>query len=522
MHWADDVAGRLMERGDAHVIETGTSISGIPHVGNASDVIRGDAVRKALAEQGIDVSLIWIADDSDPFRKVPAGFEGLKDYLGYPVHDIPDPGGCHRSFVEHFVSPFLDDLAAFGVVPANYSGTDLYRREELLEEIRIALERRNEIRAILDRFRETPLPEDWIPWSPICSECGRISTTKPIAWDGERYVSYQCTGVDAATQSEDLQAVKGCGYTDGASDIKKGEGKLPWRVEWAARWHRFKVTCEPFGKEHATAGGSYDGAKLISERIFEWPAPEPVVYEFFTLNGAKISSSAGNVITLADWRQIAEPEALKHFMYKRLGKQRDIDVARIPNLTDDYDAAERVYFGLEDGDDKDKRHYHLSQVGEPRRLQVPYTLCAVLAQLIPDLDAERIRKRLTRSGYEDYDEDRLTRRLACAAEWLTRHGPDYLRFDLVDDEEGARQWQTLTEAQKKGLALLADSLAKESWTPKTFHKRIYETARGLGLEPPDLFAAVYRVLIGCERGPKAALFVLSLEDDLVARRFRQA
>jgi len=41
MHWADKVAGELLERGRKHVIETGTSISGIPHIGNASDVIRG-------------------------------------------------------------------------------------------------------------------------------------------------------------------------------------------------------------------------------------------------------------------------------------------------------------------------------------------------------------------------------------------------------------------------------------------------------------------------------------------------
>lgn len=515
MHWADDVAGRLAERGNTHVIETGTSISGIPHVGNASDVIRGDAVRKALAEKEIDVALIWIADDSDPFRKVPAGFDDLKDYLGYPVHDIPDPRGCHRRFVDHFVSPFLDDLHSFGVTPANYSGTELYRREELLAEIRLALEKRDEIKEILDRFRTDPLPAGFIPWNPVCESCGRIATTRATEVDGDD-VRYVCEDADVAGGG-----VAGCGHV-GVSNIKKGMGKMPWRVEWAARWHHFQVTCEPFGKEHATAGGSYDGSKLISEQIFGWPAPEPVVYEFFTLNGAKISSSAGNVITLADWRRIAEPEVLKHFMYKRLGKQRDIDLSRIPNLTDDYDEAERVYFGEEDGDEKDKRHYLLSQVGEPRRLQVPYTLCAVLAQLIPDLEGKKIDKRLARSGYDDYDEDRLKRRLACAAEWLSRHGPDYLRFDLAGDDESARQWQSLTDAQKRGLTHLAESLTTESWTPKTFHKHIYDTARSLELKPPQLFAAIYRVLIGRDRGPKAALFVLSLEDDLVARRFTQA
>ena len=69
MHWADTVAEKLIKRkeetGDEPVIETGTSISGIPHIGNASDVIRGDAVRRALADKGVSADFIWVADDSE-------------------------------------------------------------------------------------------------------------------------------------------------------------------------------------------------------------------------------------------------------------------------------------------------------------------------------------------------------------------------------------------------------------------------------------------------------------------------
>ena len=110
MHWSDEYVDMLKRRGGNHVIETGTSISGIPHIGNASDVIRGDCVRKALAEVGERVELIWVSDDSDPFRSIPAGMESLRDHLGFPVKDIPDPQGCHSSFVEHFSTPFVEDL----------------------------------------------------------------------------------------------------------------------------------------------------------------------------------------------------------------------------------------------------------------------------------------------------------------------------------------------------------------------------------------------------------------------------
>jgi lysyl-tRNA synthetase class 1 len=161
MHWADVTAGKLLERGEKHVIETGTSISGIPHVGNASDVIRGDAVRKALEGKGIKPGFIWVSDDSDPFRKIPRGMDSLREFLGFPVHDLPDLEGCHGNFVKHFVEPFLSDLRAFGVEPESFSGTELYRTGVLYPEVKTALENSGKIIGILNRFRGDPLPEDF-------------------------------------------------------------------------------------------------------------------------------------------------------------------------------------------------------------------------------------------------------------------------------------------------------------------------------------------------------------------------
>jgi len=514
VHWSDEVAVELLKRGvKSHVIETGTSISGVPHIGNASDVIRGDVVRKVLAEKSTPVSLIWVSDDSDPFRKVPAGMEKVKDYLGFPVKDVPDPFGCHNSFTEHFIRPFLDDLKEFGVVPTHYSGTDLYRAKALLPEVRTALARRDEIAGVLNQFRETPLV-NFIPWNPICGKCGRISSTKPVSVEGD-VVKYVCESTQVAGGE-----VEGCGH-EGVSDVSKGMGKLPWRVEWAARWRHFGVTCEPFGKEHATVGGSYDTSKIISERVFGWPAPQPVIYEFFTLNGEKISSSRGNIITLSDWLKIAEPEVLRFFMYKRLQKQRDINLSMIPALVDEYDEAERVYFGFgaEDAEgDKTKRMYQLSQAGESEYLNVPFTLCSVLAQVVSDLNAGVIVKKVRAMGYKDFSEGRLVRRVRLAGEWVGKYGPEYLQFELLDEKRADGQYSQLDERQRECLKRLAIELDGD-WTPEGFHKRIYETARGAGLEPPRLFDAVYLTLIGKRKGPKAASFLLSLDRELVAKRF---
>ena len=57
-----------------------------------------------------------------------------------------------------------------------------------------------------------------------------------------------------------------CGHT-GRSDVRKDQGKLPWRIEWPAKWKILGVTVEPFGKDHGAPGGSYDTGKAIAEKI---------------------------------------------------------------------------------------------------------------------------------------------------------------------------------------------------------------------------------------------------------------
>lgn len=506
MHWSDEIVDKLIKRGGEHVIETGTSISGIPHIGNASDVIRGDCVRKALEKMGVKAELIWVSDDSDPFRKVPAGMETLKDYIGFPVKDIPAPDGSGKNLVEHLANPFIEDLKKFGVNPKIYSGTELYRRGMLLEQIKTSFEKKEKISEILNKFRREDLSEEWIPWTPVCEGCGRISTTKATGLDGLK-VSYVCetTKVSGGT-------AEGCGHT-GISDAEKGSGKLPWRVEWAARWARFKVTCEPFGKEHAAPGGSYDTSKILCEEIFNWDAPAPVIYEFFTLNGAKISSSKGNVIDLKKWLTISQPEILKYFMYKRLQKSRDINLRMLPNLNDEYDLSEKAFFNGEENDST--QLYQLSQVGEPKRLNVPFTLCSVLSQIAT---IDEVAAKISKMGYTCFDENKLKERIRLAGNWVEEYGPEYLKFELNNEEESKRIFNEQVDEIKNTLQILTKEL-DEINDSSLYHKRIYEVARENGVEPPQVFTAMYQILIGKEKGPKAASFLQSLGKEYLEKRF---
>jgi lysyl-tRNA synthetase class 1 len=69
--------------------------------------------------------------------------------------------------------------------------------------------------------------EGWLPLSVICPQCKKIATTVASDFDGET-VMVNCykTTVDYA---------EGCGFEGRVSPFG-GKAKLPWKVEWPAKW----------------------------------------------------------------------------------------------------------------------------------------------------------------------------------------------------------------------------------------------------------------------------------------------
>ncbi|MFC7046996.1 hypothetical protein ACFQH6_17775 [Halobacteriaceae archaeon GCM10025711] len=72
--WADTVADRIEARepDEPIVIKGGISPSGVPHLGNMNEIMRGYFVAEVLRERGHEVRQVFTADDRDPLRKLPA------------------------------------------------------------------------------------------------------------------------------------------------------------------------------------------------------------------------------------------------------------------------------------------------------------------------------------------------------------------------------------------------------------------------------------------------------------------
>lgn len=520
-HWIERIAEELNERDvKEHVIASGTSISGSIHIGNSCDVFIANAVGKALRKLGASARTIWIADDHDPLRKVPYPLpESYEKYLGIPYSKIPCPEGCCANFVEHFEKPFLGTMDDFGIELEVKSGEKMYKEGVYNDYIRTSLERAPEIREIFNKFREHPLGEDWLPYNPICEKCGRVNTTYAYDYDGD-IVSYRCK----------------CGH-DGKMDIKKGEGKLTWRVEWAARWKIFGTTCEPFGKDHAASGGSYDVSKIISKEIFNYPAPYPVPYEWITLKGEAMSKSHGVFFTPGQWLEIAAPETLNYYLFRsKPMKAKDFNPAMpFLDFIDQYDRVERIYYGKEEpASEKEgtklKKIYEASQieVADSMPFQPSYRFLTVAYQTAGD-DLEKIFGILKRnsqlpdemkdmkfSDMAEKDVEKLRARLGHVKNWLDTYAPKFVKFQVQKKLPRLE----LSDMQKEFLAKVADAIETHDYTPEELQDAMYVVINELGMKPQKAFQAIYKVVIGKKQGPRAASFVLSLDKDLVVKRFR--
>jgi lysyl-tRNA synthetase, class I len=248
--WAERVADSL--GAGPHVVVSGISVSGNIHAGNLREVLVAEAVANALRQSGEEVRFIFHADTIDPLRKIAPGIpKSYEDYIGHSLSHIPDPEGCHVSYAEHFLAPFEEALREMGMDIEVLRSHELYERGVYTEVTSEAIERTDELRQILQDVTNRKMPEHWSPYLPR-AKSGKLA--------GMRVLEHLPEQTSVVFVDED-------GWEDSA-DYSRGEGKLGWRVELAARWKALGVTFEPFGKDHTSRGGSTDTADRMSREVF--------------------------------------------------------------------------------------------------------------------------------------------------------------------------------------------------------------------------------------------------------------
>lgn len=508
-HWADHAADKTLR---AHpevkriVVAAGITPSGVVHIGNFREVITVDLVARALRDRGVEVRFIYSWDDFDVFRKVPKDApqqELLQGELGKSIADVPDPWGTHESYAAHNIARFEESIAPLGIEPEFIRQHRMYRAGKYAEGIRAALQNADKIRDLLNAAREATgarnrIADDWLPLAGFCTNCGKDNLT--FEYDGEWTVQVHC---DA------------CGH-DEAVNFKDGSDlKLPWRVDWPMRWGYEQVCFEPGGKDHSSAGGSYDTAKGIVRDIYSWVAPEYVGYDFVSAKGqgGKLSSSKGGVVDVTTCLEVYEPEVLRWLFagYRpntEFAISFDLDVIK---LYEDYDRTVRLAYEAEDGGKKDKKRQTARRTLElasvPQRTieagSTPPTLIAFrhLSTVLQTFDGDiaATGDYFVKSGeLPETDRARFDQRAKCVWNWVEQYAPDDFRY-RIRTEPVTRE---IPEAQREPLARLVEILEADANPTETdLGGKMSEMSKS-GVDMKAFFPVVYDLLLGRDRGPK--------------------
>ncbi|VVB57648.1 Lysine--tRNA ligase [uncultured archaeon] len=508
-HWVEQLGQSVLDRGSGpYTITGGMTTSGPAHMGTLCEMLYPQAVAHHLQRMGKKVRYIFIADILDAFDGVPVAMQPyskqLEPHLGKPLCDVPDPTGRYPSFGDYFLNESLGIAKQFGVSPQLVRAQELYTSGAMDESARLFVSKCEQARELVARTSlRDELPADWHPLMPICSNCGRIATTRVTKTEGDIY-HYTC--------DKDVKYTKGCGHSD-SNSISDHRYKLTWRLHWPAWMKHFHTSIEGAGMDHHTRGGSWDTAQAVFREIFNQEPPVGYQFGFVLFQGKKYSKSKGIGMGLSDLLKLQPAPVLAYALLRPdLMENRDINPTseNLLRLIAEYEEAGALaaQMGLLEKSDSSESsqlvHQSTSPAAEVSRAERKRALAYSLAASRPlwsipfsDLliyyglygDLERVAAALNQPDDVRYLAPYIL-------EWEKQNLiPDIYRFKFQNKPASSpqvREWvQTLTPQM--------DALA--------IHNSVFNFARERKIQTGAMFQSIYTDLIAKPHGPKLGRLV---------------
>lgn len=527
----------VKERG--YIVYDEKTPSGPIHVGSARGWLIHDVIAKTMRTHEMKARFVLSSDDIDPMDGLPKSLDPAKwkKYMGVPLRNIPSPEPGYESYADYFFRQCTDKFEEFNIEAELERTGDRYDKGDFNTAIKTILDNVDKVQKIYERLYGKTSASEKLPFQPICEKCGKIGTTFVYEWDTKNeVVKYEC-------KPDMVKWAKGCGYKGEVSPYNGG-GKLPWKVEWAAKWPTVGVVCETAGKDHFTRGGSRGVAVAIAVEVLDYPPPWPSTpkrvgkdydigkgYEFFLVGGKKMSSSKGIGASFVEVGDILPAEMLRFLMIKSR-PETTIDFTPEGNtisfLFRDFDKTENIYFGKEDASDRDKhnakRVYELTVKQAPKKkpYRIPFDFAAMLVQALPkESRTESVIGILQRTGHVKKltlaEKKILESTLNYAGMWVEKFAPENMKLKVAENvpKEAAK----LNAQQKTALKNLGEFLEKER-TDKEIWDKIRAAAEAANIKSQELFQAAYITLIGRNYGPRLVPFIQSLDRGFVTKRFK--
>lgn len=511
---------------DHVLLQTGFGPSGLPHMGTFGEVARTNWVRQALEriDPALETKLYAFSDDMDGMRGVPldADVALLREHLGKPLSQVPDPFGDHESFAAHMNAKLCEFLDSFGFEYEFKSSAEQYASGVFNEGLRRIVDRYDEVRELVTATLRGDNRETWSPFLPVCEHCGRVNTTRVTGLDRDNYtVSYACDrpfnakilswepheGAKAKTEGEGAptyyvsqQRVHGCGG-EGTVPVTDGHVKVGWKVDWAMRWYVFGVDYEMYGKD--LIDSAEVSAKIVSALGGE--PPVGMVYEWFNdEHNRSISKTKGNGLTIDQWLEHGPIESLSWFVYQTPSKAKRLYAGIIPQTVDKF-LEDRGRFGREEEAEQVNNPIQFVEADKLKAgKQVGYEsdlTFGVIVNLVSVLgtdDRDLVWDYLLRYDPKarEHNAEILDRMISCAINVYRDVVAPTLTFEAPPEEFAP------------ALAQLREFLASyEGDDPEELQAACYSAGKDHDLKLGQWFRAMYRLLIGQDRGPRLGTFI---------------
>ena len=507
MQWlnqiVDDVIARHPE-GEI-LIESGSSPSGTYHLGHLRELVICDAVMLELRRRGRQAKHIQFVDDLDGLRKIPINVpKEYEQYLGQPICDIPAPDGSDRSYADFFLQTLVDACNNLSIEVGYVRSHQKYREGFFVPAIERALARIPAVRSALEEVSGRQLDSDWSPIQVL--EGSRLKKRKFLAIDTQaKTIRYE----DAEGQTQTIR-------------YDNGQTKLDWRLDWPGRWWLQQVAVEPSGRDHMTKGGSYDTGVQIMHDVYEAEPPYPVSYDFINMVGdtKKMSASKGTGLDAVEGSKIMPPEVVRYFILRAAPLKRLYfdPVNGVVQLIDEFAA----FAAKPDKDESEQQLWYICTRGDTERRsvsRVPFShlVASYQASLKDPAKTLEVIKRTEHAQAAEEDAAIIQEELKFIDEWLRLRAPEDVKFALAEQASA-----DFTDQEKTFLSKLADKAAEapEGADGAYFHERMYELKDEMDLQPKDMFATLYRALIGKSSGPRAGWFLSILPRDWLIKRLK--
>lgn len=508
-HEAQAIVDRLTDSGDPSdidrpeddpvIFETGFGPSGLPHIGTFAEVARTTWVQRAFEElTGHPTKLIVFSDDMDGLRKVPENVpksDMLLENLGRPLCDVPDPFEEEESFSAYMNARLREFLETFGFDYEFRSSQDQYHDGVFDDGLERILEHYEEVRQVIVPTLREWRRDRWSPFFPKCENCGKVYTTRVTdVHPDDGTISYVC-------DNEPKGMV--CCEHEGRVAVTGGQVKVGWKVDWALRWYTFGVDYEMYGKD------LIESADLSGDivEVLGGDPPAGFFYEMFLdEDGKKISKSVGTGLTIDEWLAYGPLESLGWFIFQNPQKATKLHFDVIPDSVDKWLEDRRDYgraAAESDAPPADHSIWFIERddvdAGDIPSMdsEVDYSMILNLVGALNTDDRDMLWNYLTR-----YDED--ARGDEEVIEPMLDGALQYYRDFILPTKEYRTPGPDTLPAVRQFRDFLADY---DGDSAEEIQEAAYEAGKSSDAGLGDWFQAMYRLLLGQDRGPRLGTFV---------------